>query len=218
MAGIAFQWQNNHLSDIRDGGFLDSANIDGKSGGNILGLGPHFRFDNRDNTLYTTKGYYLETYAIFNPHWSLSDYSYYIYALDFRAFTTVFSKENILALQAYFLSVDGSNIPFYLLPKLGGDQRLRGIEHENRYTDKNAYYFQAEGRRHLFWRIGGVLFAGLGDVNSNMNQFSFKSLKFVYGIGGRFQPLKTESLNIRLDAGKGPGKQYAIYFSLSEAF
>ena len=218
LLGLAFQWQYNRLSNINKGGFLDTARLAGKKGGNVFALGPELRFDNRDNTLYPTRGYYVEAFGLFNPEWALSNYRFNIYGLDARAFTHLFSIKNILALQAYYLSTQGKEIPFYMLPKLGGDQRLRGIEHENRYTDKQAYYIQAEGRRHLFWRLGGVLFIGLGDVNQSMKDFSLTSLKFIYGIGGRFQPIRSEKLNIRLDAGKGPGKQYAIYFSLNEAF
>jgi outer membrane translocation and assembly module TamA len=141
-----------------------------------------------------------------------------MFTLDFRAFTHIFSPKNILALQAYYNSVWGGTAPFYMLPKLGGDQRLRGIEHENRYSDRQAYYIQAEGRRQLFGRFGGVIFTGIGNVDHQLSDFTFRSLKFVVGLGVRFQPLKDEKLNIRLDAGKGPGKQFAIYFSLNEAF
>lgn len=218
MVGLAVLWQNNRISNIRNNGFLDTAGVIGKNGGNTFGFGPQFRFDNRNNTLYTTRGFYLETYFIFNPGGKLDDYDFNLFALDFRAFTHALSEKNILAFQAYYTATWGKNIPFYLLPKLGGDQRLRGIEHENRYSDRQAYYAQVEGRRHLFWRFGGVLFAGLGDVNRSLHDFSYHNLKFVYGIGGRFQPLRDEPLNIRIDAGKGPGREYAIYFSLNEAF
>jgi hypothetical protein len=51
-----------------------------------------------------------------------------------------------------------------------------------------------------------------------MKNFSFNSLKGVIGAGGRFKPLKNEDINIRIDAGKGPKNQWAIYFSLNEAF
>ena len=171
LAGLAFEWQNSHLSNIRSNGFLDTAKVMGKNGGNVLGFGPHLRFDNRDNTLYTTKGYYLESYMIFNPSWNINDYNFNMFTLDFRAFTHIFSPKNILALQAYYNSVWGGTVPFYMLPKLGGDQRLRGIEHENRYTDRQAYYIQAEGRRHLFGRFGGVIFTGIGDVDHQLSDF-----------------------------------------------
>jgi hypothetical protein len=218
LAGIAFQFQNNQLSNIHPNGFLDSTEVNGKSGGNFFGIGPQFRFDSRDNTLYPTKGFFFESYALFFPDWKINNYHFSQFSLDFRVYTSIVNDKNILALQAYFLSTGGTNIPFYSLAKLGGEQSLRGIEHENRYTDRNAFYIQAEGRRHLFWRFGGVFFTGVGDVNNSFNEFTFSSLKFIGGVGIRYQPLKSEKINIRLDLGKGPTSQYAIYFSLNEAF
>jgi hypothetical protein len=218
LAGIAFQFQNNNLLDIIPNGFLDSASVTGKSGGNVFGIGPQLRFDNRDNTLYPTRGFFIESFAIFNPDWKINNYHFNQFSVDFRTYTSIVNNKNILALQAYFISNGGGSIPFYFLAKLGGEQSLRGIEHENRYTDKNAFYIQAEGRRHLFWRFGGVFFTGIGEVSNNIRDFAMTSLKFIYGIGIRYQPLKNEKINIRFDAGKGPDKQYALYFSLNEAF
>lgn len=74
-----------------------------------------------------------------------------------------------------------------------------GINHENRYRDRNSFYVQAEARRELFWRIGGVLFAGCGNVYSNLSAFQLKAMKYVVGLGGRFRPFKNEKLNLRLD-------------------
>ena len=138
--------------------------------------------------------------------------------MDVRSFTTLFSEKNIFAAQIYYQQASGNDVPFYKLPKLGGDSRLRGIEHENRYNDHHAWHLQIEGRRELFWRFGGVLFAGVGNVAPQFNQLGFENLKYVFGIGGRFKPFKDESLNLRLDIGKGPREQYAVYIAVREAF
>ena len=95
---------------------------------------------------------------------------------------------------------------------------MRGIVHENRYIDRNAWYIQVEGRRHLFWRLGGVLFAGIGNVHDRMSGFNPGHLKYVLGIGGRFRPFRNDLLNLRMDIGKGPGDQYGIYVGVGEAF
>ncbi len=216
--GLAMHLEYDKLTSFKPGGLLESGTINGSEGGKLFGLGPYYKFDSRNNVLYPTHGLYLETALLFYPHKILNDYSFSNYFFDARYFTTVFSKKDILALQAWFNSTGGNNVPFYVLPRLGGDSRLRGIKHENLYRDRNAYYLQMEGRRDLFWRIGGVLFAGLGGVNSTLSEFQFKDLKFVYGIGGRFRPFKNERLNLRLDIGKGPGSQYALYLGIGEAF
>jgi hypothetical protein len=217
-AGLSLLWEYDHIYKYAPGGMLESGSITGYNGGNIFGLGPYYRFDSRNNVLFPSKGWYVETSFLFFPDQVLNDYSFTSFQLDLRYFTTVFSKNNILALQAYYNFAGGSSIPFYLLPRLGGDTRLRGIKHENYYRDRNAYYFQFEGRRELFWRIGGVLFAGVGGVDPTLSAFRFNELKYVFGIGGRFRPFKNEKLHLRLDIGKGPGSQYATYISVGEAF
>jgi outer membrane protein assembly factor BamA len=127
-------------------------------------------------------------------------------------------KKNILAFQAAGNFTSGDEVPFYKLQKVGGDSRLRGIENSNLYLDKQSFWVQAEYRRKLFWRLGGVAFVGFGDVAPGLDAFSFNELKYVAGLGGRFQAMKDEKLNIRLDAGVGRGGQYAFYLSFKEAF
>ena len=65
---------------------------------------------------------------------------------------------------------------------------------------------------------GGVLFAGIGDVFDHLKELDVANLKINYGIGDRFQALKEQSLNIRLDLGFTNNGQSAIYFSIKEAF
>ncbi len=217
-AGLDLHWEYDKLTAFKSGGILESGSVNGTGGGKLLGLGPYYKYDSRNNVLYPTRGWYLETAIMAYPDKFLNDYSFINFFVDARYYTTVFSKKDILALQAWYNYTGGNSIPFYVLPRLGGDSRLRGIKHENLYRDHNAYYFQLEGRRHLFWRIGGVLFAGVGEVNASLTDFQFKTVRYVFGIGGRFQPFKNEKLNLRLDIGKGPGSQYAAYLAVGEAF
>ena len=216
--GLAFNWQINQISDLDPDGRLVQDDINGIDGGSILGMGPMLKYDTRNNIFYPDKGIYIEFKSLFFPNGLGNDYYYQNFVFDFRSFHQVFSEKNILALQVYYNHVNGQSIPFYKLPRLGGDSRLRGINNENRYRDNHSYYIQVEGRRELFWRFGGVLFAGVGNVNHRMSEFDFNSLKYVFGIGGRFRPFKNEKLNLRLDIGKGPGDQYAIYIAVKEAF
>ena len=216
--GIAYQYQFNRIDDLDPNGELNTGTVLGAKGGSILGIGPILKYDSRDNIFYPKKGIFLEVKSLFYVDGFSNDYSFNELKLDFRKFQTVFTDKNILGVQLFYAHTTGSDIPFYMLPQLGGDSRLRGIEHENRFRDKHAYYLQVEGRRHLFWRLGGVLFAGMGNVTKSLGDFSFSTMKYVVGIGGRFQPLKSEKLNVRLDIGKGPADQYGIYIAIRESF
>ena len=217
-AGLSLLWEYDHIYNYTPGGSLENGSITGYNGGKSFGIGPFYRFDSRNDVLWPSKGWFVESSAQFFPSGIFNDYSFTSLLVDMRYYTTVFSKNDILALQAYYNFAGGSSVPFYMLPRLGGDSRLRGIDHENYYRDRNAYYFQFEGRRELFWRIGGVLFAGVGGVSRTLSDFRFGDLKFVFGIGGRFRPFKNENLHLRLDIGKGPGSQYGTYISVGEAF
>jgi hypothetical protein len=217
-AGLSYEWMNNTIRDLDPDGDLLKLEVNGYQGGNIMGVGPVIRFDSRNNILYPDQGIYCEIKTLFFTDFFGNDYVFNNLLIDFRAFKKLFSSKNILGFQFHYNQAYGKSIPFYKLPQLGGDIRLRGIEHENRYRDKIAYYAHIEGRRELFWRLGGVLFAGVGKVSPGWSEMSFSDLHYVFGIGGRFRPFKDEKLNVRLDIGKGPGSQYAIYLAIREAF
>lgn len=217
-AGLRFDIQNNNLFDFDEDGQLIDKTIFGTEGGLNVGLGPVLQADTRDNILYPSKGLFARAEVNFYARAFGGDFDYTYFVLDFRKFHSFRNDKNILAFQASFNFTSGENVPFYKLQKVGGDSRLRGIENANLYLDKQSFWMQAEYRRKLFWRLGGVAFAGFGDVAPGLADFRFDELKYVVGLGGRFQALKGEKLNIRLDGGIGRGGQYAFYLSVKEAF
>jgi outer membrane protein assembly factor BamA len=174
--------------------------------------------DTRDNILYPVRGLFARAEINFYSTAFGGDFNYTHIVLDFRKYISIKNEQNILAFQAAGNFTSGDEVPFYKLQKVGGDKRLRGIENANLYLDKQSFWMQAEYRRTLFWRLGGVAFAGFGDVAPGLGEFRFDELKYVVGLGGRFQALKDEKLNVRLDAGIGRGGQYAFYLSVKEAF
>jgi outer membrane protein assembly factor BamA len=216
--GLRFDFQNSKLYDFEEDGELMNGEIFGTEGGLNSGLGPTAQIDTRDNILYPSKGFYARAEIDFYSDIFGGDFNYTHFLIDFRKFISIKNEKNIMAFQAAANFTSGDNIPFFKLQKVGGDQRLRGIENSRLYLDKQSFWMQAEYRRELFWRLGGVAFAGFGDVAPGLSEFNFNELKYVVGLGGRFQALKDEKLNIRLDAGIGRGGQYAFYLSVKEAF
>lgn len=216
--GLAYDFRYDYLGDFKSGGLLSESSQPGIDGGWSNGLGPAGTFDSRNDVLYPSAGSMIAVSSLVFNRVLGSGYNFGSVTIDARHFLTVFSDTNILALQGYFNAVFGDNIPFYRLPQLGGEDRLRGIANENLYRDKTSWYVQAEGRQHLFWRFGGTLFAGVGNVAPSLGQLNAGKLKGVAGIGGRFQALKEQRLNIRVDAGFATDGHYAIYISLGEAF
>ena len=79
-------------------------------------------------------------------------------------------------------------------------------------------YTQVEYRRPLFWRFGMTVFAGVGDVAYNPDDFNLSAFKYIAGVGGRLSLIPDKQLNARLDIGVGRGGQTGIYIGVSEAF
>lgn len=216
--GITYDIRYDALSDFDiTGQLLFDPSID-RSGGWTNGAGPTVAFDSRDDVYYPSKGSMISASSLFFNKALGSEYIYGTFTFDARHFRNVWNERHVLALQAYVNTVVGNEVPFYRLPQLGGEDRLRGIANENLYRDKSSWYLQVEGRKELFWRFSGVLFAGAGNVSPSFVDQPFRGTKGVAGFGGRFRALKDQKLNLRLDAGIATDGHYAFYISLGEAF
>lgn len=216
--GLSYDFRYDRLFDFEEGRVLETNTVNGTDGGLSNGLGPIFIFDTRDNVLYPGSGWFITSFAHGYSKALGSGYNYAQFNLDVRHFQHVWSPKHVLAFQFLFNSVAGQDIPFYRLPQLGGNDRLRGIKNENLYRDKVSWYAQVEGRKELFWRLGGVLFAGVGNVGPDLSAFAPRQLKAIVGAGGRFRPIKDQKLNVRLDAGIATDGFFAFYLNVAEAF
>ncbi|WP_425392232.1 BamA/TamA family outer membrane protein [Ekhidna sp.] len=213
--GIAYDAHFTSIRKVIDGGLLESDNPVGVDGGNLVGVGPAFRFDTRDYTIYPRKGYFISSRLMYN---GFGDFNYSGLVLDVRKYLSIVNERNILAFQFRSQFTSGTDVPFYKLPQLGGDERLRGIANASLYRDRQMMYTQVEYRRPLFWRFGMTVFAGLGDVAQTVDDFAFSELKYIVGVGGRLAIIPERQLNARLDIGLGPNGQNGIYIGISEAF
>lgn len=213
--GMAFDSHFTSLKAKVPNGLLEADAPVGIDGGSLFGIGPAFRYDSRDYTLYPTKGLFVSSRLLFNE---IGDFSYTSYLADVRKYVRIKNDQNILAFQFRSQLTFGTNVPFYKLPQLGGDERLRGIANASLYRDRQMIYTQVEYRRPLFWRFGMTLFAGVGDVAFDVSDFNPSEFKYIAGIGGRLAIIPERKLNARLDIGVGRGGQTGIYIGISEAF
>jgi hypothetical protein len=95
---------------------------------------------------------------------------------------------------------------------LGGFRFLRGY-YTGRFRDKNLVFYQTEIRIPVYWRIGVVAFAGVGQVAPDLKSFSFDQMKLTGGGGLRFTLSRRERANIRFDYGftKDGGGFYLVF-------
>ncbi len=194
--------------------------VTGAQGYFVNGIGPTFLHDSRDNVLSTYKGWYNEISLTFHAGATLSEHTYSNYVLNSKNFLPVFknaswTKQWTLANELY-LNFNSGNVPFRSNPMIGGFRFLRGY-YTGRFRDKNLVFYQTEIRIPVFWRIGVVAFAGVGQVAPDLKSFSMDEMKLSGGGGLRFLFSRQERATIRLDYGftkEGGG----IYLVFGESF
>jgi hypothetical protein len=109
---------------------------------------------------------------------------------------------------------DGQEVPFYMLPSLGGGTNLRGFS-SWRFRDRNSLLMQAEWRIMANRFFDTALFYDSGKVASRAADLDFNGLQHDYGFGARFHtPMSTP---LRIDVAKGPDG-LSLVFATSPVF
>ncbi|HEX6763848.1 MAG TPA: BamA/TamA family outer membrane protein [Polyangiaceae bacterium] len=211
-AGLAADVMDYHGYYSPNGIFANETFI-GEEGGLTTGLGPTVFFDTRDNTTAAHSGTLLATTFLWYRK-PLSDYNFHKLVLEARQFFDLGKSHAIGA--RFYGEFQGGGVPYYHLAMLGGDEMLRGY-YLGRYRDETLAEIEAEYRYPLFWRFGGVVFAGAGEVSPTIHELWGAPIRWAVGAGGRFSISDSDRLNLRLDAGVGP-HTYGVYFTAREAF
>lgn len=212
--GLLFDYVNYQIDDVKDNPYLPDPELPGSGGGHHNGIGISWGLDNRDNIFYPTHGMFHQFMALFYLKELGSQDVFQRFKLDLRQYLQIVPS-HILAMQA-LLNVTDNTVPFYVLPKLGGQQIMRGY-YEGRYRDKNLMAAQLEYRTHLGGKFGFIAFGGVGEVARQFREFTVKGLKPSLGFGIRFLFSEQEKVNLRADVGFGQHTS-GIYFGIEEAF
>lgn len=211
--GFILEYSNTEIVDPEENVYLNDELVTGFEGGNLFGAGFNFVWDGRDNLFYPTEGHFQSIKFIVYPE--PSDFVFTSFEVDVRYYKKLF-KNQVLATNLYVHSVS-SDAPFYKLPALGGQNRMRGY-FQGRYRDHNYLTLQMEYRQYFWKKFGFVAFGGFGDVGSEITDLSFKELKYSFGGGLRYLFNKKENVNLRMDIGIGQDGSTGIYFGIEESF
>ena len=212
--GISYDYLNVTISDKENNPYLLSDAVRGSEGGVSSGIGFGLAWDSRDYAYLSTRGWYYWFKATYYSRALSGDWDFNEYVLDLREFYKI-AKGHMVAFQG-FGKVTRGYPPFYEVPRLGGGTTMRGY-YEGRYRDMIYLTGQMEYKMVLFWRIGAVLFAGLGDVSPEFSSFKWTNVKYSYGFGLRYVFDFDERLTVRADFGFGQNTS-GVYFSMQEAF
>ncbi len=215
-AGISARAVQRSITEVQEGGLLETGEVPGSQDGWSLGLGLVATRDTRSSTTFPTRGSFHQLRATFHSEAWGSDFGYGAYLLDLRRYLPL-GERRVLALRGLGWATSGTP-PFDQLPQVGGDQLLRGY-FQGRFTDRQMLALQGEYRGPAFWKLGWVAFGGIGQVADRWGDLQLDGFKASVGGGVRFLISPRETLFIRADLGYGIDTgSTGFYLNIGEAF
>ncbi|WP_205500733.1 BamA/TamA family outer membrane protein [Rufibacter psychrotolerans] len=210
--GGRYEFKHETIPKVEAGRQLAGKTILGSEGTRSSGLGPVFMVDSRDNVFTPSRGSFHQFSALFFHKFLGSETNFNRYKLDLRNYRRL--GPGVFAVQGLFSFVTG-DAPFQFLSPLGGVYVMRGLL-EGRFRDEDAAVVQADYRFPLFWRIGGAVFGGAGQVSQRIPDFRLNKFHLTGGTGLRYK-LNNEGMVVRGDVAFSDQGMY-LYFAFSEAF
>ncbi|MFZ0267377.1 BamA/TamA family outer membrane protein [Caulobacter sp.] len=186
--------------------------IELRSRSSLLGLAGEY--DTRDNEYQPQRGVYATGKWMWAHRRLGGDFNYTRVEFGGNAYLPA-GKSGVFAVRSAVCSAS-QRAPFYDICSFGSGADLRGYV-AGRYLDRALYAVQAEYRRPLFWRLGGVAFAGVGGVAPSFGKLSLDNALPAAGVGLRFQASKKYKVNAGIDYARGKDSG-AVYFRIGEAF
>lgn len=168
--------------------------------------------DSRDNDSYPTRGGVARvSWSTYRDHSSLG-FGFNRYEGEAAYFLPVF-RRGVLAVRGWgVFTGEGSKVPFYMLPGLGGNNTLRGYD-DYRFHDRHFIAGNIESRWALFEHVDAALFFDAGNVAPRASALNFDRTS--YGVGLRVHT-RTSTLG-RFDVAHSP-EGWRVLFKLSDSF
>lgn len=213
-AGVRYRGQRMRTSlNLSELPFADLEIPEVELESQVSALGLAGEYDTRDDQFGPRKGVYGTAQWLVADESLGSDFDYSKVEVAAN-FYHALSERSVIAGRIALCDV-GDGAPFYDLCMFGQNNDLRGYT-AGQYRDHSLAAVQVEYRRDLFWRIGGVVFAGVGGVAPSFEKFG-STLLPAAGVGLRFRASKQHPVNASVDFAVGKDSQ-AFYFYIGEAF
>lgn len=110
---------------------------------------------------------------------------------------------------------DGADVPFYLMPAIGGSSSVRGYS-SFRFRGNHRWLMSAEYRWTAVRFLDVALFYDTGKVAMESSQLSFSDLKWSYGAGARLH--STRRTVFRFDVARNDEHKWHFIWSMGPAF
>lgn len=203
--------QHTIISNTVDGGLLASTQPAGYNGSVQLQPSIGAQFNTRNFQTSATKGWYAQATIGTN----LTDYTNNTAEVDVRKYFALGANQSVIAVQIYGV-FNSEQVPFNLLPQLGGNRLMRGYR-QGVYRDQQMIVYQLAYRSRLVWELLSFsAFANMGSVASNWWQLH-ENYRYTYGSGVRLAVDVEKRQFIRFDFAFN--KEFnGFYFAIGEAF
>jgi hypothetical protein len=144
-------------------------------------------------------------------------YAFQRLMFDVEQVIPFWSEQRRIVLRGVAVQTDpdeGREVPFYLMPALGGGNTLRGFK-QDRFRDRSALLLRAEYRYELNAFLVAALFTDVGQVAPSWGDMRRRDFKRNYGFGLRFG---TATVVLRTDVAFGSGEGTRLVLRFGGAF
>lgn len=134
--------------------------------------------------------------------------------VDLRQYVSVLAERRVFAGRVYLATTDtdeGHQVPFYLLPSLGGNDTLRGFR-AHRFRGPHALLLQGEYRFEIWSALEAALFVDAGKVALRRSDLDLRDLEHDVGFGFRFNTNEGVVMRIDVAFGSRDGRHLHVVF------
>jgi hypothetical protein len=171
--------------------------------------------DTRDHSGHPTSGGRYRAALNAYSDRTFDTFSFRQYEAEAAHFVPLAERRWVLAFRGWTVLSDvasGNEVPFYLMPTLGGHNTLRAF-HNFQFHDRHALLVNAESRWSLFTHVDAAVFLDAGSVARTAGQLNLDTTS--YGVGLR---VHTERATIaRLEIARG-SQGWQLLFRTSDPF
>jgi hypothetical protein len=171
--------------------------------------------DTRDYPSHPTRGGLYRAAAATYADRDLQQFSFRRYEAEGVQILPVVGERWVVALHGWGVFSDTSadnNVPFYMLPSLGGPNTLRGYD-DYRFHDRQMLLASAESRWALFTHVDAAAFVDAGNVSARVGDLNLDRKSY----GGGLRVHTRESTLARLDVAHSR-EGWRVFVNLSDPF
>lgn len=144
----------------------------------------------------------------------LKRYSFNRWDLDLQQYVPIVTSARSVVLRAHVASTtaaEGDQVPFYLMPALGGSHSIRSLR-VYRLRDLHSLLLQGEYRWDINPFLTGVLFYDTAKVANRRTDLDFHGLRDSYGFGLRLGFMNNLAMRAEIVLGGDEGRVIALRF------